>query len=209
MKVSVIGAGNMGSGFVKQFSSAGHTVRIASRTTDKADALARLYPNTAAVATGPAAADADVIVLAVGYGDVADALTALGDVSEKIIVDVSNPLTADYMGLSIGHSTSAAEEIARLAPRSKVVKAFNTLFAEVLRDGPAFANGAVAPVFYAGDDPAAKAKVAALIESIGFTPVDAGELKNARYLEPLAGLNVFFGYGAGLGIGIAPAWISR
>jgi len=209
MKVSIIGAGNMGSGFVKQFSSAGHTVRIASRTAEKADALARRYPNTTAVAPGAAAGDAEVIVLATGYGDAADALSMLGDVSGKVIVDVTNPLTADFMGLSVGHSTSAAEEIAKLAPKSKVVKAFNTLFAQVLEDGPTFANGALAPVFYAGDDPSAKAKVASLIESIGFKPVDAGGLKNARYLEPLAGLNVYFGYGAGLGIRIAPAWISR
>lgn len=209
MKVSIIGAGNMGSGFAKQFSAAGHTVRIASRTGEKAEALARRYPNTTAVAPGAAAADAEVIVLATGYGDVADALGALGDISGKVIVDATNPLTADYMGLSVGHRTSAAEEIAKLAPQSKVVKAFNTLFAQVLGDGPAFANGAVAPVFYAGDDASAKARVASLIESIGFKPVDAGALKNARYLEPLAGLNVYFGYGAGLGIAIAPAWISR
>ena len=59
----------------------------------------------------------------------------------------------------------------------------------------------------AGDDGAAKQVVAALITSTGFTPVDAGGLKNARYLEPLAGLNIYLGYGAAQGTAIAPQWV--
>src|SRR5450631_1075522 len=205
MKICVIGAGSMGSGFVKQFATAGHTVCIASRTAEKARTLAASYPNTTVVEPS-AAADADVIVLATGYGDAAEALRALGDLSGKVVVDITNPLTADYMGLSIGHVTSAAEEIAKAVPGAK---AFKALFAQVLADGPAFANGAIAPVFFAGDDKDAKEKVASLIEAIGFKPIDAGGLKNARYLEPLAGLNVYFGYGAGAGTAVAPTWISR
>ena len=65
------------------------------------------------------------------------------------------------------------------------------------------------PVYFAGDDSAAKATVSALIASIGFAPVDAGPLKNARYLEPVAGLNIYFGYGAGKGTSIAPFWVDR
>jgi predicted dinucleotide-binding enzyme len=64
-------------------------------------------------------------------------------------------------------------------------------------------------VFFAGDSADAKARVKSLIESLGFQPVDAGGLKNARYLEPLAGLNIYFGYGAGMGTAIAPAWIAK
>ena len=79
----------------------------------------------------------------------------------------------------------------------------------MLAEGPAFANGQAARAFYAGDSERAKATAKALIESIGFQPVDAGPLKNARYLEPLAGLNICFGYGAGKGTDIAPTWISR
>ena len=94
-------------------------------------------------------------------------------------------------------------------PGARVVKAFNTLLAQVLAEGPAFAGGQVAPVFYAGDDERAKQTVRVLAESMGFAPVDAGGLKNARYLEPLAGLNIYFGYGAGLGTAVAPAWIGN
>src|SRR5206468_2384708 len=115
-----------------------------------------------------------------------------GNLNRRAVVDITNPLTPDYMGLAIGHTTSAAEEIQKAFPGAKVVKAFNTVFAQVLADGPKLADATV-PVFFAGDDAAAKELVRSLIESMGFIPVDAGGLKNARYLEPLAGLNIYFG----------------
>src|ERR1017187_5011174 len=78
-------------------------------------------------------------------------------------------------------------------------KAFNTVFAQVLAEGPAFADGQGVPVFFAGDSERAKQTAKALIESIGFKAVAAGGLKNARYLEPLGGLNISFGSGEGQG----------
>ncbi len=113
------------------------------------------------------------------------------------------------MGLTLGHSTSAAEEIARAVPQAEVVKAFNTVFAQVLAGGADFGNGQKVSVFYASDSERAKQTAKALAESLGFTTVDAGGLKNARYLEPLAGFNIYLGYGAGLGTAIAPAWIHK
>ena len=103
----------------------------------------------------------------------------MGDVTGKTIVDISNPVTPDYSGLALGFRTSAAEEIQKAGPTAKVVKAFNTIFAQVL---------------------------GAAIESAGFEAVDAGPLANARYLEPVAWLNIYFGYMAGRGTNIAPAW---
>jgi len=137
------------------------------------------------------------------------ALRSLGSLTGKVVIDITNPLTADFMGLTLGHDTSAAEEIAKAIPEADVVKAFNTLFAQVLAEGPEFADGQVAPSFVASDSERAKQTATALIESIGFTAVDAGPLKNARYLEPLAGLNIYLGYGAGRGTAIAPTWISK
>jgi len=94
-------------------------------------------------------------------------------------------------------------------PGVHVGKAFNTILAQVLAEGPAFAQGQTVPVFYAGDNERAKQTVRALAESMGFEAIDAGGLKNARYLEPVAGLNIFFAYGAGHGTQIAPTWIHR
>jgi predicted dinucleotide-binding enzyme len=199
----------MGSALASRFAAAGHAVQIAATSLDKARTVAHDIPGAAAVDAAGSAAAADVVILATPFDHAIDALRNAGPLDGKVVVDITNPLTADYMGLTIGHDTSAAEEIAKALPGAQVVKAFNTLFAQVLADGPAFAGGQVAPVFYASDSEPAKQAASALIESIGFKPVDAGGLKNARYLEPLAALNIYLGYGAGLGTTIAPTWISK
>lgn len=209
MNITLIGAGNMASALAKQLTLAGHTLRITSRSPEKAQGLSSAYQGATAVTPSEALGDSDVVIVATFYEDAVPALRSLGSLEDKVVVDISNPVTADFMSLSIGHDTSAAEEIAKAIPGASVVKAFNTVFAQVLSDGPDFANGEVAPVFYAGDDEHAKEVVKSLIESIGFKPVDAGGLKNARYLEPLGGLNIYFGYGAGHGTGVAPTWIGK
>jgi hypothetical protein len=204
MKVTLIGTGNMGSGLAKHIAKAGHTLVIAGRDASKAQALAQA--NGASFKADNSAEGADVVIVATAYNDAVTALRAAGDLTGKVVMDITNPLTADYMGLTIGHTTSAAEEIQKAFPKATVVKAFNTVFAQTLAAGASLANETV-PVYFAGDDAAAKETVRALIQSTGFAPVDAGGLKNARYLEPLAGLNIYFGYGAGKGTAIAPKWI--
>src|SRR5574340_72328 len=208
MKITVIGAGNMGSAFVKQLTRAGHQVTVTSRDAVKAQQVAAANKGAVARPAAEAAVGADAIVLATGYGDAVAALESVGNLQGKTVVDITNPLTADYMGLTIGHSTSAAEEIAKAVPGAEVVKAFNTVFAQVLSDGPDLAANKVT-VFVASDSERAKQTTRTLAESIGFQVIDAGGLKNARYLEPVAGLNIYLGYGAGLGTSIAPAWIRR
>lgn len=205
MKVLVIGAGNMGSGFVKQLSAAGHQVSVTARDAAKAQSVAQQY-GAKAVATADAADGVDAIVVATPYEQAVEALLSVGNVDGKPVVDITNPLTADYMGLTVGHSTSAAEQIAQAVPGAEVVKGFNTLFAQVLAEGSNL-NGQKLTVFVASDSERAKQTARALAESMGFDVIDAGGLKNARYLEPVAGLNIYFGYGAGLGTSIAPTWI--
>jgi 8-hydroxy-5-deazaflavin:NADPH oxidoreductase len=207
MKVLVIGTGNMGAGFVKQLTAAGHQVTITARDAGKAQAVAQQH-GAKAVAVANAANDAEAIVVATPYAEAAAALNSVGDVAGKVVIDITNPLTADFMGLELGHSTSAAEEIAR-ATGAEVVKAFNTIFAQVLAEGADLGNGQKVTVFIASDSERAKQTARTLAESMGFQTMDAGGLKNARYLEPLAGLNIYFGYGAGLGTGIAPTWIRK
>ena len=209
MKITVIGAGNMGTAFVKQLTRAGHQVSVTARDAAKAAQVAAAYPGAKAVPAAGAAEGADAVVLATGYGDAAAALRGVGKLDGQVVIDITNPLTADYMGLSIGHSSSAAEEIAKAVPGAEVVKAFNTVFAQVLGEGADFGNGRQVEVFVASDSERAKQTATAIAQSIGFAVVDAGGLKNARYLEPLAGLNIYLGYGAGLGTGIAPVWIRK
>jgi len=196
MKVLVVGAGNMGTGFVKQLVAAGHEVTVTSKTAAKAAALAGQYPGARSALLDQAAEGQDVIVLATPYSEATNALLALGSLKGKVVIDISNPLAPDYMGLTIGHATSAAEEIARAAPDAVLVKGFNTVFAQVLAAGADLGAGQTVNVFLASDDGEAKKIATALAQSMGFKVVDAGGLKNARY-------------GAGLGTAMAPAWIHR
>lgn len=206
MKITVIGAGNMGAAFVKQLTRAGHQVSVTARDMHQAEQVASANSGAVAVPTAGAAEGAVAVVLATGYSDAVAALGSVGDLNGKVVIDITNPLTPDYMGLTLGHDTSAAEEIAKAVPGAEVVKAFNTVFAQLLAEGADLGDGRKVTVFIAGDTERGKQTVRALAESMGFSTIDAGGLKNARYLEPLAGLNIYLGYGAGLGTKIAPTW---
>jgi len=183
MKVLVIGAGNMGAAFVRQLSAKGHTVRVTARDVAKAAPLAARYANVQAVPAKGSSEGQDVVILATAYDDAISALQSVGNLQGKVVVDISNPLTADYMGLTLGHSTSAAEEIAKAIPGALIVKAFNTVLALVLGQGANLADGSQVTVFYAGDTASAKTVVQALAESLGFVTVDAGSLMNARIMH--------------------------
>jgi len=103
------------------------------------------------------------------------------------------------MVLTVGHATSAAEEISKWATGAKVVKAFNTTFAQILHSANPWFGSQNPTVFYCGDNAAAKVKVASLITEIGFEAIDAGPLKNARDLEPMVELMIQLGCGLGMG----------
>jgi hypothetical protein len=209
MKITVIGTGNMGSAFAKQLDAAGHTVRITGRDLAKANNVAEAFANVSAYSAAQALGDSEVVIVATAFPDAAAALQSLGDLNGKVVIDITNPLSADYMSLTIGHVTSAAEEIAKAVPGAQVVKAFNTLFAQVLADGPLFADNQRGSVFVASDSERAKQTAVSLARSLGWNTVDAGGLVNARYLEPLAGFNIYLGYGAGLGTSVAPVWLNK
>ncbi|MEZ5652888.1 MAG: NAD(P)-binding domain-containing protein [Burkholderiaceae bacterium] len=209
MKVTVIGAGNMGSAFVKQLTGAGHQVRVVGHDLEQANRLAAAHPGATAVVPDGAAKGVDVVVLATGAAQAIDALRGLGDLQGAVVIDITNPLTADFMGLTIGHQSSSAEEIARAVPAAEIVKGFNTVFAQVLAEGASFGNDRRVSVFMASDSARAKGVATELAQSMGFEVIDAGGLVNARYLEPLAGLNIYLGYGAGWGTAIAPTWIRK
>ena len=196
----------MGSAFVKQLSLAGHQVTVTARDIAKAEAVAAVHPRANAVSPELAANQAEVVIIATAYSDAVNALRSVGNLQDKVVIDITNPLTPDYMDLTVGHTTSAAEEIAKAVPGVNIVKAFNTVFAQVLAEGSDLSNGHKVTTFIAGDSEQGKDKARIVAESMGFSTIDAGGLRNARYLEPLAGLNIYLGYGAGLGTRIAPTW---
>lgn len=207
MKIAVIGTGNMGAGLARAFSAAGVEVVIGAREPAKAAALAE---ELGALAQGggiaAAVALADVVVLALPYGAVEEALKSAGDLTGKVLIDITNPITPDFRGLVVGHTTSAAEEIQALAPKAKVVKAFNTIFAGLFLLEAR--KGKVLQTFVASDDEAAKGTVSEIATVLGFEAVDAGPLSNSRFIEPIGEMNIHFGFFLGRGPSIAPAWVS-
>jgi predicted dinucleotide-binding enzyme len=143
--------------------------------------------------------------LALPYQAVAPVLAEAGDLKGKILIDITNPITADYKELLLGHTTSASEEIQKLAGGAHVVKAFNTIFAGLI--SPEARTGKTLQVFVAGDDEDATAKVRKLAETLSFEPINAGPLSNSRFLEPIGEMNIHFGFFLGMGPTVAPAWV--
>ena len=111
MNILLLGAGNMGSALARQFTRAGHAVRIAATSRDKAHSVADQIPGSTAVDAEGAAAGNEVVVVATPFDQAVNALRWAGPLEGKVVIDITNPLTPDYMGLIIGHDRSAAEEI--------------------------------------------------------------------------------------------------
>lgn len=213
MNIAIIGTGHIGQGLAGALARTRHGVVLGGRTPRQGQAAAEsVNQATGALIQGAdiatAVRSAAVVILAVPFDAVDAVLAAAGDLSGKIVVDPTNPLTADYMSLTVGFNTSAAEQIQARVGEVPVVKAFNTVFASIYAEGPRFGEMPV-QVFYAGNQTRVKEVVAELIRDAGFEPVDAGPLTHARYLEPLAALNIQFGYALGRGTQIAPAWLAR
>ena len=182
MKIAIIGKGNVGSALETGLSRNGHEVRTVGREDD---------------ATHEAAEAADLIIFAVPFAAVGQAAKEVGSAaSGKVVIDATNALTPT-MELAVGFETSGAEELQKTLPDAKVAKAFNTAFAAAMATGQM--NGEQLAGLVAADDPDAKSRVLALVEQLGFDPVDAGPLASARLLEPLALLNIKLGFVQGYG----------
>ncbi len=209
MKVTIIGTGNIGSGLARVLTKTANEVVVADRGdgSEAVKKLAALDIDVKGADIANAVKNADIVILATYY-NAAEEIAKQADFSGKVVVDVSNPVTADFSALQLGQTSSAAEEIAKLLPGAKVVKGFNTVFAQHYATGLKI-NGQKLQTFIAADDEDARGKVKQLAEDIGLEPVDAGPLSNARYLEPLGFLNIQFGYVLGKGTNIAPQWLSE
>lgn len=210
MNIGIIGSGNIGSGLGTIWAKKGHKVMFSfSRNQEKLKALALTGQNCSAGSPAEAVRNSDVLLLSVRWENVAEALKAAGPLQDKILIDCTNPLTPDLSELAVGHVTSAAEEIAKMAPGAKVVKAFNSVFADIYHSQSRLFGSRMPTMFYCGNDDSAKTTVVGLIRETGFEPMDAGPLRSARYLEPLAMLMIQLGYGQGMGTNIALNLIRR
>ncbi|MCE7003061.1 NAD(P)-binding domain-containing protein [Kibdelosporangium philippinense] len=185
MRIAIIGTGNVGGGLAAAATKNGHEVTVVAAHHEHAVKLAEHTGAKAAATTAEAAVGAEAVVLAVPASAAAEVLSQLGE--DAIVIDATNPLNETYSDLTTT-GTSHAEALAAAAPNVKLVKAFNTVFASRLNNSNE--DGQPLDGYYAGDDEAAKAKTAELLQSLGFRPIDAGSLRMARALEELAFLNI-------------------
>ena len=211
MNLAIIGTGNVGTALGSRWSAGGeHRVVFGTRDpqSEKArELVARAGGGARAATPAAAAAGAKVVVLATPWGATEAIVGSLGDLSGKIVIDCTNPLSADLSGLVVGPGTSAGEEVAKWAAGARVVKAFNTTGSGNMTDA-AYGAQRLA-MLICGDDPEAKAVVAGLAEELGFEAVDAGPLGRARQLEQLAVLWIALAYQQGMGMDFGFALLRR
>ena len=179
-RVAIIGSGNVGSALKRGLSRAGHD----ARTSTKADSK-------------QTAEWGELVILAVPFGALDAVIRETGRALDgKTVVDVTNALTPD-MQLALGYSTSGAEELQKKQSGARIVKCFNTVFAQHMDTG--HLGDQRLTVFAASDDADARRTVRGLAEDIGFDAVVGGPLRNARWLEALGYFNIQLGYALGMG----------
>src|SRR5512143_573004 len=187
MRIGILGSGLMGAKLGTIWTRAGHEVVFSyARSAQKLQRLAREARGKARAGTpGEAAREADALLLAVHWSRVDDVVRQAGDLSGKVIVTCSLPMTADDTDLVIAHTSSGAEALAKRIAGARVVSAFGTVPSEVLFGVFEARRKATKPsLVYCGDHARSKRIAAQLIGDVGFDPVDAGPLRIARYIEP-------------------------
>ncbi len=189
MKIGIIGTGNVGKAIGEALRAKGYEVTYGSRNPQSAG----LPQGVRVTSQEETAKDSDVIVLAVPYLALKETIHAAGkdNFKDKTVIDVTNVMDKN-MDWALGFKTSGAEELSKELKHAKVVKAFNTVFAQHMGDGTA--KGEKLDLLIASDHDDAKAVVKELGEKLGFEVVDAGKLESARYLEALGMLNIHLGY---------------
>jgi NADPH-dependent F420 reductase len=191
MKVTIVGAGNMGRGIGTRVAAGGHQVQIIDRDPAEAQRLAEDLGGSATGLDPGAPFAGEMVVFAVYYPGIKDAVRQYADqLAGKVVVDITNPVdTQTWDRLATPPGSSSAEETQQLVPEgTPVVKAFNTTFAPTLVAGEV--AGQQLDVLIAGDDEAAKQKVAQLAADGGLRPVDVGPLARAQQLEQLGFLHI-------------------
>lgn len=185
----MLGTGNVGGALLRLWQQKGHSILLVAHSEPKGKTLRERYPGVEVGGLREAEA-CEVVALCVPWQAVEEILAGAGDLKGRVVVDCTNPLSADIRELAFGGTASAAERIQAWKPRAHVVKAFNSLGAALLESAE---DGAI-DGFYAGNDAGAKRMAATLIADASLNPVDVGALHNARYLEAMAMLWIDLAY---------------
>jgi len=200
MKIGIIGSGNVGGTLGGRWAKLGHEVIFGTRNPQGSDVqqlAAKASGKTSVAALADAAREGEVVLLSTPWPATQQIIAGLGDLKGKILIDATNPLLPDLSGLTHGTTTSGGEQVASWARGAKVVKAFNTVGANIMANSSF--DGHKPVMFYCGDDAEAKQVVKKLIDELIFEAMDAGPLAQARLLEPFALLWISMALVQGLG----------
>lgn len=199
MRIAIIGAGAVGRALGSVWAAGGHEIRYGVRNPDDAKTIAAvsMTRGSTALYAAEAVVGVAVVVIATHWAQTEAALASAGDLSGKILIDVTNPLRPDFSDLEEGYSVSGAERVAEWASGARVYKAFNGTAAENMADAGRYDVPPV--IFVAGDEPEGKQTVMTLVAAAGFEGVDTGPLTSARLLEPLAMLFIRVAFTTPLG----------
>lgn len=188
--IAIIGAnGNMGSAIAKAIAKGPYRLLLKGNDQSALDALVQEIKTRnasadveAAVCATEASWEADMIILAVPFEAEKAIAPQIKEVAnQKIVISIANPLNGNYNGLVTPPDTSAAEELQKLLPGSKVIKAFNTTFAADF--STPVIDGKQVDAFIAGNDEEALQTVSEIVATAGFRPIMAGDLTVSRTLE--------------------------
>ena len=206
MKISILGAGNVGGTLGRLWAAQGHQIMFGVRKIEHAKVQNLLESMDTPAQTGSvaeAAAFGEVVLLAVPWVSAFEVITQAGNLTDKVLIDVTNTIAPD----PLDKFPSAAETIAGWATGAKVVKAFNTTGAANLAD-PKYGPYSI-DTFICGDDVEAKEIATELAQAIGLEVVDVGPLANAALLESLGQLWAQLAYPLGMGPDIAFKLLKR
>jgi predicted dinucleotide-binding enzyme len=183
MNIAIVGSGDIGGTLGRLWAKAGHKIFFSfSHSQEKLEALARECGNGArAVTPYGAVSCAEVVLFSVPWTEIDEAMKQIGRFEGQTVIDATNPYVDDQMHLQeFDEGESSSECVAKKLQNAAVIKAFNTLRDETLRQK----TGTGLVIFYAGDYPAKKRTVAKLIEDAGFVPYDVGPLVEGTKQQP-------------------------
>ena len=185
MKIGIIGAGAIGTTLAKHLTEAGYEVVISnSRGADTLKEKVKQIGGNIIAGSVQEAAESDVVFLAVRWEHVQEVLSTIS-LEGKILIDATNASLPEFVLAEPGSKTSS-EVVSQWAKAAKVVKAFNTLYAQVLAERPQVDNGNRV-IFYSGNHDDAKMVVLGIINRIGFAGIDLGNLHEGGKLQRFPG----------------------
>lgn len=200
MNIGIIGSGNVGKHLAAGFAVRGHNVTLGTRDASKLEDYAAQNPEVRIGSYADAAKHGDLVLLSVNFDGMESALALAGTdhLTGKVVVDASNPLefSSGKPALSLGWNTSAGESVQAWLPKARVVKAFNACGRNSMLE-PRRMIGGEPEMPIAGNDPEAKRAVSGLLESLGWTVVDLGDITLSRLIEPLTLIGILDNFKTG------------